>query len=380
MIPNPFITDRPLLPDELAGRDCEVRELLQRAEGGHNSLLLGPRRYGKTSVLKKVARQAELAGMATVSVDFYGIVSLEEMVMRLEAGYRAGLQGALARWYAGVVRTWGPGLTAAPPGTGVTVQAGPQAETSSTRLLHELLGLPVALHRRSGRRALIVFDEFQSLLGADDRVDGLIRSHIQNHRDEASYVFAGSEPGLMAEIFEERERPLYGQARPLRLAALDDDVLAALISERFAATSRDPGAGLGPLLDLVRGHPQRAMLVAYHLWEQTPPGGEADAEAWATASAAVLRELQESFERTWEGLSTSERRTLAAVAWSGPWGGGDSLFSTTSLARFKLTKSAIQYARRALLRRGELERVEGSAVRIVDPLLEAWIASGRRVL
>ena len=317
------------------------------------------------------------AGMTAVSVDFYGVVSLAEIALRIEEAYREALEGRLARWFAGALRTWRPTLRAGVPGTGVELHGQPEEET--LRLLNHLLDLPVALHERSGRRTLVVYDEFQALLAASDTFDGLLRSRIQRHGDSASYIFAGSHPGLMAELFGARERPLYGQARPVHLPPLDDASLADYIGERFERTARDVGVALDPLLGLARGHPQRAMLLAHHLWAQTPRGAAADGETWERAVAAVFAELQEAFERTWESLSGNERRVLAAVAWIGPWGGGETLYSGATLARFKLAKGTARDVRRALTRRGDLEETPAGP-RIVDPLFEAWIASGRRPL
>src|SRR5205823_14918751 len=57
-------------------------------------------------------------------------------------------------------------------------------------------------------------------------LDGLLRSHIQHHGQVASYVFAGSEPALMRQLFENKDRPLYGSAVPMRLGRLPDDAVA----------------------------------------------------------------------------------------------------------------------------------------------------------
>ena len=374
---NPFVTDRPLPPAELIDRADEAAQLVAFARGGHNARLTAPRRYGKTTLLKKVMEDVQRAGMTVVAVDFYGVVSLAEIALRIEEAYREALEGRLARWFAGALRTWRPKLRAGVPGTGVELQAQPEDET--LRLLNHLLDLPASLHERGGRRTLVVYDEFQALLAASDTFDALLRSRIQRHGEVASYVFAGSHPGLMAELFGARERPLYGQARPVHLPPLDDASLADYIGQRFERTGREVGVALDPLLDLARGHPQRAMLLAHHLWAQTPRGAAADTETWERALAAVFAELQEAFERAWESLSTNERRVLAAVAWIGPWGGGDSLYGASTLARFKLAKGTARDVRRALMRRGDVEDTS-AGVRMVDPLFEAWIASGRRPL
>jgi hypothetical protein len=128
----------------------------------------------------------------------------------------------------------------------------------------------------------------------------------------------------------------------------------------------------------VRGHPQRAMLMAHHLWELTPPRAAADTKTWQQATVAAMRELQETFERSWESLSVNERRALAAAAWTGPWGAGDSFYSQSTLARFRLNKSTARTVSRQLLRAGELFETDAGRLQLVDPLMEAWIASGRR--
>src|SRR3954447_4504278 len=128
-----------------------------------------------------------------------------------------------------------------------------------------MLDLPKKVFERNGVRTLVVFDEFQDLLRISSDVDGLLRSKIQFHRDEASYIFAGSEPGMLNALFTDRGRPLFDQARPILLDPLPDEDLIEYIGGRFERAERDPREALDPLVDLARGHPQRAMLLAHHL-------------------------------------------------------------------------------------------------------------------
>ena len=136
--------------------------------------------------------------------------------------------------------------------------------------LHEALDLPLRVFEKTGKRAVVIFDEFQEVLAAEEKIDGLLRSKIQHHADAATYVFAGSHPGLMAELFGSKERPLYGQARPMTLEPLARRAARRHTSTRFAGSGKDVGGALDPILDLVRGHPQRAMLLAHHVWRLVP--------------------------------------------------------------------------------------------------------------
>jgi len=372
---NPFVIDVPAPAEDLIDRAGELERLAGLAEGGHNARLIAPRRYGKTTLLSRLGEEAERRGMRSVYVDFFGVITLDDVATRIDRAYTDALKGSLASWYAGVRRRWRLKGKVGVGGTGAEAESLLAGEAGE--LLTDVLDLPKRLHERDGLRTLVMMDEFQEILTAADSADAVIRSSIQHHRDEASYVFAGSHPGLMGELFGGRGRPLYGQSREIQLHPLGDEDLAEYVEARFARSGRSAGAVMEDLLDLVRGHPQRAMLLAHHLWEAAgtrPPGPE----EWGVAVAAAFSELQEAFERYWERLSTNERRVLAAVAWTGKWGLGTSLLAKDTLERFRLSKSTARSVSGQLVREGELQRLEDGGYQLVDPVLEAWVASDRR--
>ncbi len=368
---NPFVYDDPLPPDGLIDRDEETRRLLALAEGGHNTRLSAPRRYGKTSIILRLLSEADRAGLHTVHVDFYRCVTRAEAARRIEEAYLARLAGPLRRTVSALTRSWHTRLKIGAGGVGV--QAERVRELDNQRLA-DLLDLPKRIFAKSAIRTVVAFDEFQDFLRIGDGLDGLLRSKIQLHRDEASYVFAGSEPGMLDELFNGKGRPLFDQARPIPIGPLDDGDLAEHIGARFDRAGRDPGVALELLLDLARGHPQRAMLLAHHLWEQTPRGQVADEETYQAMLEAVDRETRERFERTWLDLGSApaQRRVLAALANS-----PHSLYSKATLLAFDLDKSTAQQAAQALTYAGDLIRVDRRFT-IVDPLFERWLQRTQR--
>lgn len=366
---NPFVYDRPVGPSELIDRDGEASQLVVHAEGGHNSLVSAPRRYGKTSLLRRILADAEQVGLNTVYVDFDGVLSLADVAGRIAEGYDRDLRGLAGRAWQAVKRSLR--LKVSYEDLAVQLELGQGAEET----LGGLLDLPARIYEKTAVRTLVVYDEFQAVLAAAENADALVRSRIQHHRESASYIFAGSEQSLLRRIFAARERPLYGQARILRLGPLADEDLADHIGAQFDRTKRDPGDSLSLLLDLVCGHPQRAMLVAHFLWEKTPSGEAADLEAWFATLEAVFAQLHEAFRATWDGLSDVERRVLGALA-----SREDTLLSKAALERWGLGKSSAAAARDRLIERGHIERGAGDQARIVDPLFGAWITAGRRPL
>lgn len=363
---NPFNYANPVPPEELIDRGPEAAKLLELALGGHNTRLSAPRRYGKTSLVRKVLADAANEGHPTVYVNFYGVLNATDAVVRLERGYRA-LKGPLAAWIEGAIRTLRPQIDI--PGLPLTIEPQIDAETSA-RLL-SLLDLPRRAAERAGTRVVVAYDEFQAVLQTSPPLDGVMRSVIEHHAEASSYIFCGSHPGLMRELFGVRQRPFFGQARPIELGPLASEDLGAYIDAKFRASRREVGPALGPLLGLVRGHPQRAMMVAHYLWEATGEGATADELTLTHALEAVEAELEEPFAALWQELADSERRVLVALATDPERVMHKQVLDPLGLKR--------QTARDALGRLRDAGHVDKRDDRfeIVDPLLARWLASGR---
>lgn len=360
---NPFVFNRPVPAEDLIDRDRETEQMLRLAKGGHAVRLSAPRRYGKTSILRRLGAEADQAGMNYVEVDFYGVLSRYDVATQLEEGY-AKLRPGPQRIARAVIQTLRPAVGVG--GAGVQVEARPHVDEQLSRRLMGLLDLPVKLYERTGKRTLVAFDEFQALLSVDEGIDGLFRSRIQRHGDAASYVFAGSHPGLMAHLFGAHERPFFGQARSLPLDPLRNADIVEHVGERFAATGREVGVAIEPLLDLAAGHPQRAMLLAHHLWEQTPADAVADAEHWQAALRDTFSEQDDALRATWDALEVKERAVFTALA------SGEPVFGARTLERFNLSKGGAQHARTALAEVGHIHKVDG-VWQPVDPLLARWV-------
>jgi hypothetical protein len=364
---NPFRYSEPVPVEDLINRDAEAWELLERADEGNNSRLVAPRRFGKTSLLRRVMHDAEKEGWASVYVDFFGVLTLADISERIERAYAEQLQGRLATWFAGARRMLRPTFRAGggplPVGVEVTVDA--QAEPP----LLDRLALPRRLHERHGTRTLAIFDEFQDVLSATDRVDAVIRSEIQHHGDAASYIFAGSHIGMMRELFADRRRAFYGQAAPVELPPLPPAEVAEYIATRFQRSNRDIGQSLEPLLVLASGHPQRTMLLAHTLWELTPSGATATKATWLAAGERAMNQVRDELRTVWSTMPASHRRALTAVAEnaSGLYASGRRHGGSRG--------GGVHTAVGALEDRGEITKDPGTRTgfRLTDPLLAAWI-------
>jgi uncharacterized protein len=242
----------------------------------------------------------------------------------------------------------------------------PGAPEAAESVVYRLLDLPKTLWDRDQTPTLVVFDEFQDLLVVRQDLDGLIRSRIQYHGDAAAYVYAGSEPSMMRELFDSRERPLFGQADQLTLGRLPIDEVLAELGERFRGEQLDPGEALGELALFAGGHPQRVMLLCYLLAERLEQGESGTAETAARTLDDALERTETAHHALWNQLGRSEKVVLAGVA------DGQAPTSRALAEEHRLSRQALHGAGDRLRDQGHLARDDGRT-RLVDPLLAEWL-------
>jgi hypothetical protein len=362
---NPFVYSRPIAPDEVIDRDEETHKLLQWAVGGHYVRLVAPRKYGKTSLLGRVLRDGERSeGLLPILVDLYGVLSIADVTVRIERAYARQLKGKLRARIEELLQSTGLGLSLGAYGVSAKLQIDPKIDPLPA--LHALLDLPVRLADGGGTRALIVFDEFQDIAKVKE-MDALLRSHIQHQGEVTSYVFSGSEPGMMEQLFDDKERPLYGSAVPMRLDRLRSEDIAAFVIDRFRGTNRAAGEAVNPMLETAAGHPQRAILLAHRLWEEVDEGATATLDDWRAAHESALGELSPEFDAHWRSFGTTEQKSLRAIL-----AGEGSPLGARVLERLDLDKATAFKALRRLVATADVEQRDGR-YDIVDPLFAEWI-------
>lgn len=362
--PNPFRIAGELAPGDMIDRDAEATRLLALASGGHASRLVAPRRYGKTSLLARVLGEAAAAGWATAHVDLEGVLSLSSVVVRIERAYDRALKGAVRRTVDALFRTWQVGLSLGAGGFTASLQSNPRIDVESVLL--RLLDLPAKVHERTGARSLVAFDEFQDLLRVDG-ADGILRSVLQHQTGVASYAFSGSAPTLMERLFEDPSRPLLEHAVPVELGPLPADATATYLEQRFLDTGREVGEALDPLVGFARGHPQRTMLVAHHLWELVPRGSRGEESAFVDARGRALASAEAALRARWESLAVNEQRVSLALA-TRP----GSLYAEDALRFLGLKKGSVDRALSGLVGKAEARQTPNGP-ELTDPLLEHWL-------
>lgn len=354
---SPFPFQGPLEPDDVRGRDDLVADLIERVTARRVTAVLGPRRFGKTSVLRRVGAELEAAGTTVIQVDLYEVSSMADLAVRLDQALASVRGPALDRLHhfisAGEINI---GFVKLMFSRRSSEQPDPVA------VVHQLLDGLVAAARHNPM--LVVFDEF----GGIDRVDGaagLLRTKLQHHVREIGLVFAGSQLSLMRAMFTDVARPFYGQAELVDVGPLSPQALRGIVDNGFHSTGRDPGNMATAIVEFTNGHPQRAMQLADAAWRHTVPDEPFRADLWGIALDHVRAQTDLSNEALFSHSQSNDQKVLRLVS------NGEPIFGSAS-AVIGLAPGSGQSSRDRLVDNGEIMRA-GSAWRVVDPVYADWI-------
>jgi hypothetical protein len=343
-----------LEPEQVQGRDPLIRDLVERVTAHRVTALLGPRRYGKTSVLRRLV--TEVTEVTTVWVDLYEVTSMADVAVRFDEGL-AGTRGR----FADVARRLGVEVSLH-LGLLKVAFTGRAADRPEPSLAFQSL-LDVLVRVAASVPTLLVIDEFSSIARVDGAA-GALRTATQHHFQEIGLVFAGSHPSMMRTLFTDRPQPFYGQADLVEIGGLDLGVVEDIVTSGFESTGRRAG-NLGGLIGrFAAGHPQRTMQLADACWRLTPPRGDGG-HYWADGLGQVQKATADGMERLYSRFTASERGVLRAVARTGRIYGAEADL-------LDLSKGAASHARQTLLETGDLSVRDGSLV-VVDPLMADWL-------
>jgi hypothetical protein len=354
---SPFPYQGPLAPEQLRGRDDLVADLLERVSERRVTVLLGPRRYGKTSVLARVAADVEAAGASVVWVDLYEVTSTADLAVRLDEALARAI-GPVRPRLASIAASVELQLGVLKVGLARRRAERPDPDAS----LHLLLDTLVK--GGEAHPTVVVFDEFAGIARVAGAT-GLLRTKLQHHFQTIGLLFAGSQPSLIRTLFTERTEPFYAQADLVPIGPLSAGAVEQIVSDGFRATGRDPGTLAASVHAFAGGHPHRTMQLADAAWRAAAPDDPYRPDVWEQAVADVRRSTALANEATYSRYGTGEKAVLRLLA------GGHGLFGAGAEI-LAVSPGAAQHARETLLAGGDIVDQDGRN-HIVDPVLADWI-------
>ncbi len=375
---NPFVYGEVVPTAAFVNRVEELHRLVGDLAASQKIFLISPRRYGKSSLIRRALATMSRRGALTVEVT---VSSFSSYVAFLE-GYARAVLAAETRWEQ--ARGWlrqaiqsakaeiRLDAQALPHGSLTVSFPGVRSDRDVSRLAQEVFALPARLAEVRRRKVVVALDEFQAIAGFNGgSVEHALRGAVQ-HQREVGYVFAGSEPSLMERMLGPR-RPFYKAGPVMRLDKIPAREFAQFVESRFVRSGIRPEPGLGDaVVELAGNLPYDVQRLAHETWDEVRAASKrrVTLDDLHQALGRLLAEHQMMFEGIWQRLTLAQRAVLRAVVLED----GRELLSGDARTRRRLAgPSTVQAALGALVRDDVVTR-EGDRYVVVDSLLREWVA------
>ncbi|HET7274758.1 MAG TPA: AAA family ATPase [Longimicrobiaceae bacterium] len=373
---NPFQYGRELSASELVDRADEIEVLLSTIRNRGKLFLIGPRRFGKTSLLAAAAGQVDESQVAMVRINAEAFESLSSFAQELTSAAARALRTPVARanqWAQATLTRLRPKIAVGPEGLGIEFGLG---DYDNIQTIVDALDAVEELAATHKRTLIIVIDEVQELiLGTGLAAEKQLRSAVQRHRN-TSYIFAGSATRLLHEMTNEPNRPFYRLGARMFLGPIPRLEFGDFIQRTFGNSKIAISAeAVEQILDRARDVPYNVQRLAHEVWEMTRAGtlqSPLKTEDIDRALTRIVAQEAPAHTALWRSLTATQKKALKAVIEQD----GHQLHSHSVSRQYGIARSSLQRALETLetrqLVRQNLGEIQTRYL-LVDPFFGAWL-------
>ncbi len=352
-------------------REAEKKSLVSNIKKRQHTVVVAPRRYGKTSL---VCSTLEAAKAPFARVDLFCVVYEEDICRKVAKGISRVIK-QITSFSEKTLKILETCFKSAYIGfkagqVEIRVEFG-KAQTDPTELLEDLLEGLENLAKKHDKQVVLFFDEFQDVLKIDQtkKIQAAIRS-IAQHAEYVTYIFSGSSRMMLRKIFEDKNQPLYMLCDKILLDRISASAFTKHIQiaaqEKWHKTLADDV--VSEILALTESHSYYVNKLCNKLWELKKAPDIVDVQSfWDDA----LVEHKGKIIADLEPLNTNRLKVLSLVALLGIVNEPNSM---VFLEKVKLSLSSTQIAIKYLLDHDYLCKADGG-IKLTDPLMRKFFVN-----
>ncbi len=368
---TPFIFGKIASSFNFTDRSKETALLVSNFNSLTNTIVVSPRRWGKSSLVSKAADLAisKNKKLKICRIDLFNVRREEDFYTILA---QSVLKETSSKWEEAIDSSKKFLSRFVPK---ISFSGDAQNEVSFGFDWNELknnpdeiLDLAEKIAVEKGLRIVICVDEFQNIAEFDDPAffQKKLRSHWQKHQNVA-YCLYGSKRHLLLDVFTNSSMPFYKFGTILFLEKIDTKSWIDFIIERFVATGKSISAELAESISsLAENHPYYVQQLAQQVWLRTED--TATSENVQAAHQSLVDQLSLLFDTITQGLTTLQLNFLKACIQ-----GEKSMNSAAVLEKYRLGSSAnITRCRKSLVEKDVLDVTPGKT-EFQDPIYKHWL-------
>jgi len=351
-------------------RTKEKQTLKNNLISGINTMLISPRRLGKSSLVKTAMTelQKEQSNVKICYIDAFTILTEEDFYQTFA---REVVKATGNKWESWIV-TAKKYLKALSPR--ISVGADPMYDFSIGLEFSaikenelELLDLPEKIAKTKNIQLIVCIDEFQNLakLNNYEALEQKMRS-VWQHQQNVSYCLYGSKRHMMMDIFNSSSKPFYRFGQIMFLSKISENEWIDFIVRSFQNNNKKISVDLASeLVNKVQLYSWYVQQFAHFVWNMTDK--EVTNDILQQAFEQVIDSNMPLYLRECEFLSASQINLLLAIA-----NGEKNLTSVSVITKYNLgTPQNVLKNKTVLQKRDLIDKTKTDFV-FLDPVFEQW--------
>ncbi len=367
---QPFVFGVPADTPHFIGREKEMARLAANFKYGVNTVLMSPRRWGKTSLVNRVAQSVKEQNRIIVRIDIFACRSEYDFYNTFSAEILKQTSSKIDEWKElakGFIERLTPKLSLSPdPGTNYSVSLGISPKTHSPE---EVLSLPEKIAQRKSCELVICIDEFQQVGEFPDslEVQKKLRG-VWQHQKNVSYCLYGSKLHMMTRLFLKKSYPCYRFGDILHLEDIPLQTWIPYIQQRYEEFGKHIDEKyIVRICETVESQSSYVQQLAYCVFLLSDE--EVTDESFARGVEDLLAQNSHVFIEQTQSLTTYQLNFLRAIMDGVSSGFGESDIRE----RYNLgSPSNITRLKNSMIEK-ELVKLTDKGIVLGDPVLKLWL-------
>ena len=368
---TPFVFGKIATEKNFTDREQETATLVSHFTSLINTILISPRRWGKSSLVNKAAKIAMENDdkLRICIIDLFNVRNEEHFYSILAQKVIAATS---SRWDEAVENAKKFFSRLVPK---ISIGTDPMNEVSIDfnwdeikQNADEVLDLAEKIAKEKGLKIVICIDEFQNISGFNDPdyFQKRLRSHWQLHQN-VSYCLYGSKRHMMLEVFTDSSRPFFKFGNIMFLDKIATPYLMDFFKKRFEDTNKNITEDACQLIaTLVDNHPYYPQQLAQLSWLRTYDVCTTDIVK--EAHSTLVDQLSLLFVTITETLSTQQLNYLRALI-----EGNKTMSNADVLHRYNISSATSAIRSKAALIKNDILDNKGGEISFQDPIYAYWL-------
>lgn len=367
----PFVFGVRVEGNTFTDRKEETNRLKMNFLYGVNTILISPRRMGKTSLVEKVCSLVENESLKIAKIDAFGCRSEHDFINAFATAVVRATSTKWEEWMENA-KTF---LSRFVPK--ISIGQDPLSEFSialeynnSNTVTEDILQLPETIAKQKGIKIVICIDEFQQIADFPDSLTFQKKLRgIWQLQSNVSYCLYGSKKHMMETMFQSQSHPFYRFGDLLYLNKISEADWVEYICGRFNVTGKEISPELATEICTVTDrYSSYVQQLSWLVWLQTD--FQATKEDVEYGIDHMLDACEPLFIQQTESLSSYQMNFLRALT-----DGVTTGFTRSEiLNNYQLgTAANISRLKKALTEKDLITLTAPKKLEISDPILALWL-------